>query len=153
MEPNTTNQSVPSFDLPQPNPSEMGGGVNPNMPVPETNQQTEVNNMELPSAPSPVPPPTATPMHQANPVAPAPAVEPPMAPTAVAPTVPAQDDAQLTAEDNDLIEKAWVMKAKAIVEQTKDDPYKQNKEINKVKASYIKKRYDKDIKLTEEPAQ
>lgn len=65
--------------------------------------------------------------------------------------VPVDDAATpLIADDADLIEKAWVEKAKQLVEQTKNDPYVQNKEINKFKADYIKKRYQKDIKLTEE---
>ncbi len=58
--------------------------------------------------------------------------------------------AGLTAEDADLIEKTWVEKAKQIVAQTHGDPYTQNNEINKVKADYIKKRYNKDIKLASE---
>jgi Txe/YoeB family toxin of Txe-Axe toxin-antitoxin module len=53
------------------------------------------------------------------------------------------------AEDIDLIEKAWVEKAKEIVKATHGDPYSQNKELNKVKADYIKKRYDKDVKVVE----
>jgi len=43
-----------------------------------------------------------------------------------------------------------VTKAKQIVEQTKDDPYKQTKEINKMKADYLKKRYAKELKLLED---
>ncbi len=54
------------------------------------------------------------------------------------------------AEDNDLIEKEWVEKAKRIVDQTKSDPHVQNKEMNKMKADYLKKRYNKDIKLVED---
>ncbi len=70
---------------------------------------------------------------------------PPQATTAAQAT---QDNAApLIADDADLIEKAWVEKAKQLVEQTKDDPYAQNKEINKFKAQYIKKRYNKDIQL------
>jgi hypothetical protein len=57
---------------------------------------------------------------------------------------------QLIADDTDLIEKEWVDKAKEIVDRTQDDPYVQNKEINKIKADYIKKRYNKDIKISEE---
>jgi hypothetical protein len=53
------------------------------------------------------------------------------------------------AEDVDLIEKEWVDKAKAIVAHTKDDPHRQNKEINKIKADYIKKRYNRDIQVGE----
>lgn len=53
------------------------------------------------------------------------------------------------ADDTDLIEKEWVLKAKQIVEQTKDDPYTQNQEMNRMKADYIKKRYNKDVKIEE----
>ncbi len=50
----------------------------------------------------------------------------------------------LVADDVDLIEKEWVEKAKQIVNQTKDDPHTQNKELNSFKADYIKKRYNKE---------
>lgn len=53
------------------------------------------------------------------------------------------------ADDTDLIEKEWVIKAKQIVEQTKADPYLQSRELNKIKAEYIKKRYNKDVKVPE----
>lgn len=54
------------------------------------------------------------------------------------------------ADDNDLIEKEWVQKAKAIVAKTKEDPYTQNKEMSRYKADYVKKRFNKDVKLTGE---
>ncbi len=53
------------------------------------------------------------------------------------------------ADDVDLIEREWVHKAKEIVEHTKGDPHAQNKEMNKAKADYLKKRYNKDLKLEE----
>jgi len=53
------------------------------------------------------------------------------------------------ADDADLIEKEWVDRAKRIVEHTKHDPYTQNKHMNVMKADYLKKRYNKDIKLSE----
>lgn len=53
------------------------------------------------------------------------------------------------ADDTDLIEKEWVEKAKEIVFQTSQDPHLQNKEMNKVKVEYLKKRYNKDLKLGE----
>lgn len=149
MDPNA-NTPAQSFDLPQPGRPEAVPGVNPNTPVPETNQQTEQHNMELPSAVAPalvpqVPPvPPVVPAGQQQPLA--------TVPAAPAPIV-LQDDDVLTAEDDDLIEKAWVQKAKDIVERTKNDPYNQNKEINKVKASYIKKRYNMDIKMIDEQGQ
>lgn len=55
----------------------------------------------------------------------------------------------LIADDGDLIEKEWVEKAKEIVNRTRQDPHKQNREINQFKADYLKKRYNKDIKLSE----
>jgi hypothetical protein len=54
------------------------------------------------------------------------------------------------ADDVDLIEKEWVEKAKEIVEKTKDNPYLQNKAISEFKADYIKKRYNKDLIVSEE---
>lgn len=70
-----------------------------------------------------------------------PSAQPPASTTATA---------HMSAEDADLIEKEWVQKAKDIVSHTNGDPFTQNKEINKIKADYIKKRYNKDIKQTNE---
>ena len=63
--------------------------------------------------------------------------------------VPATN-APAIANDVDLIEKEWVIKAKQIVDSNKEDPYMQNKEINRFKADYIKKRYNKSIKVADE---
>ncbi len=54
------------------------------------------------------------------------------------------------ADDVDLIEKEWVEKAKQIVNQTKDDPRTQNKELNNFKAGYIKKRYNKEMIISKD---
>jgi hypothetical protein len=56
-----------------------------------------------------------------------------------------QMSAGLAAQDADLIEKEWVVRAKSIVAQTQDDPYKQKNEMSKIKADYIKKRFNKTI--------
>ncbi len=74
-------------------------------------------------------------------------------PTQAAPVVPVTQNATspstpVAANDTGLIEKEWVDKAKQIVQQTKDDPYEQEKEVSKLQADYMKKRYDKDIKLS-----
>jgi hypothetical protein len=84
-------------------------------------------------------------------------VQQPVAPPAQAPTaiqIPVQDQASakpatsgITAQDTDLIEKEWVVRAKTIVAQTLDDPYKQKNEMSKMKADYIKKRFNKTIPL------
>jgi hypothetical protein len=62
---------------------------------------------------------------------------------------PAAPGTPALADDADLIEKEWVVKAKQIVAQTKFDPYLQSAELNKLKAEYVKKRYNKEIKLPE----
>lgn len=52
------------------------------------------------------------------------------------------------AADTDLIEKEWVERAKQIVDHTRDDPHEQQRAISHMKADYMKKRYNKDIKLS-----
>lgn len=54
------------------------------------------------------------------------------------------------ADDDDLIEKEWVESAKRIVARTAHDPHLQNREISKIRADYMKKRYNKDINLIED---
>lgn len=67
-----------------------------------------------------------------------------------APTVQPLSDTPLTANDDDLIEQEWVQKAKKIVASTKDDPYMQEREVSKLQADYMQKRYGKEVKLTGE---
>jgi hypothetical protein len=97
--------------------------------------------------------------------APAPAVQPqsqqqkqpdvdpvnPVVPPHAAPPagVPGMAVTPPIADDSDLIEKEWVDKAKQIVQRTKHDPHQQNQEMNLMKADYLKKRYNKDVKLSE----
>ncbi len=64
------------------------------------------------------------------------------------PIAAADDTSPVVAEDVDLIEKEWVDKAKKIVAATKTDPYEQEKEVSKLQADYLKKRYGKEVKLT-----
>ncbi len=82
--------------------------------------------------------------------------QPPAAPIPVLPspslpqaTVPATAAPQI-ADDLDLIEKEWVEKAKSIVDQTKHDPRIQSREMNRFKADYLKRRFNKELKLEEE---
>lgn len=58
------------------------------------------------------------------------------------------DDTPLVAADEDLIEREWVDKAKQIVVATRDDPYAQEREVSKLQADYLQKRYGKEIKLS-----
>lgn len=60
-----------------------------------------------------------------------------------------KDDTPLIADDVDVIEKAWVDKAKQIVEDTRDDPHRQEQEVERLQQSYLKKRYGKVVKPSE----
>lgn len=74
----------------------------------------------------------------------------PMADPAVASqTVPAGDPTASDA-DNDELDREWIEKAKAIVEQTKHDPRLESNELSKVKADYLRIRYNKQIKVAED---
>lgn len=57
----------------------------------------------------------------------------------------ADDNNPVVAADDDLIEKEWVDKAKKIVVEARDDPYKLEREVSKLQADYLRKRYGKEI--------
>lgn len=54
-----------------------------------------------------------------------------------------------TIQSEDLIEKEYVDRAKAIVEKTQNNPYQQSKELNFLRADFMKTNYQKQIKLSE----
>ena len=76
--------------------------------------------------------------------APGPAVTP-----AAEPSV-ANGAEQLADEDSGVLDQEWVEKLKEIVARTHADPYAQSQEVSRLKAQYIKARYNKDIKTVEE---
>lgn len=82
----------------------------------------------------------------------APPMPMPVVPVPMPQPVPAQSTAQPVADDNpviagddDLIEKEWVDKAKKIIADTKDDPYQREREVNRLQADYLRKRYGKEL--------
>lgn len=108
----------------------------PSLPSPETSVEQNPERFERRSetvAPATVAIPTL-------PTLPTPVVAPlPADDTAVV------DDMPIAANDDDLIEKEWVDKAKKIITQTKDDPYLREKEVEKLQADYLRKRYGKEL--------
>jgi hypothetical protein len=66
----------------------------------------------------------------------------------VASSTSTTDNPQI-ADDDDLIEKEWVAKAKQIIEANREDPHKQSDEMTVFKADYMKKRYNKVVKAAE----
>jgi hypothetical protein len=90
----------------------------------------------------------ASPVEALQPMLPPPVVIP--APQAQddatsAQVVPADDGMPLVANDDDLIEREWVDKAKQIIVATKDDPYRREQEVGKLQADYLRKRYGREL--------
>jgi hypothetical protein len=111
----------------------------PSLPTPEVGIQSSVERVEQRSEITPV-------AVNSMPILPAIQVVPASAPTVVADdTVQAVDDSPIVASDDDLIEKEWVDKAKKIIMQTKDDPYRREQEVSRLQADYLRKRYGKEL--------
>jgi hypothetical protein len=119
----------------------MGYGQNlerpPQSPTPETgiergHEQFEQRSEAAPMVAAPVLPPVVIP-----------AVPAPVTTTSTA--APAVDDLPMVANDDDLIEREWVDKAKKIIVETKDDPYRREQEVGRLQVDYLKKRYGKEL--------
>lgn len=52
----------------------------------------------------------------------------------------------LSAEDSDLIEKVWVDKTENVIDTTKDDPYTEDEHQHQLSRTYLKKRFNLDVK-------
>jgi hypothetical protein len=121
-------------------------GANFEMPSAQAGEQGRAHE-QAPNLPELAPRPQAPASSPSTPATP-PAHMPQAAPVQIPAGAPQPQTASpAVADDIDLIEKEWVIKAKEIVNKTRHDPYVQNKEITKFKADYMKKRYNKDIKL------
>ena len=81
------------------------------------------------------PPPVAVPL-------PPPVVSLPSIP---APATQNDNSGPTIANDDDLIEKEWVDKAKGIIADTQNDPYRREQEVNKLQVDYLRKRYGKEL--------
>ncbi len=67
----------------------------------------------------------------------------------VAAGLPIIDDNPIVARDDDLIEKEWVDKAKKIISDTKDDPYRREEAVSLLQKDYLKKRYGRELGMAE----
>jgi len=131
------------------------------LPSPHVEQRSELQPAPEAAPVAPVSPEQAPLRGQHDPTNSQPgALAPPLTPLPPLPAGPAPvSDAPvpatgssvtpIVADDNDLIEKEWVNKAKEIVERTRQNPYQQSQELNLFKADYMKKRYNKTLKLSE----
>jgi hypothetical protein len=139
MNPNRGEASQANFELPQPASPEaaddsLDGAVEAPTAAPETVGKRS-SQPALPTVPDDVP------------VADQPAI-----PAAQA---QADDHAAATTQavipDSEHIERSWIDKTRAVISQAREDPYIQKNEVSKIKAEYIQKRFNKEIK-TEESA-
>jgi len=134
---NPNNNEQPDLSLPAPSYSTLS--EHPPAPVPIEEQLRPPAANPMPAA-MPMPSPTDPMTMQLPGAVPAAAIPATGAATTTNP---------VTADDDDLIEKEWVEKAKRIVASTQEDPYIESREVSRFKADYIKKRYNKDIKISE----
>lgn len=115
----------------------------PTPPTPEVGVERGHEQFEQRSEAAPAP-------IVAQPVLPPPVVAVPQ-PATPAPQqpAPAVDDLPMVANDDDLIEKEWVDKAKKIIVETKDDPYRREQEVGRLQADYLYKRYGRKLGASE----
>ncbi len=134
-------QSSPEFSLPTP--ESIPGNVTPENVVGSTEAGIEQGVSSAPErAPEQAAHAQASMAAQATPI------------TLPTPVVSAQtdtmqsvstDNSPAVAADDDLIEKEWVDKAKQIISSTRDDPARREKEVGRLQADYLKKRYGKEL--------
>lgn len=112
--------------------------IPPNFASPETLPSASPERVEQRSAVELAPPP---------PVAiPMPVVSVPQAPVATAtPTPDPTVSNPVAANDDDVIEKEWVDRAKQVILQTKDNPYAREKAIGELQRDYLAKRYGRRV--------
>lgn len=128
-----TPQPTPEY---RPQPAQEAAGEQ--LPAPERageqgkEREQNMQQVDRQNGPPP-PPPVAVPL---PPPASLPAIQQPVADDSVGPTI---------ANDDDLIEKEWVDKAKKIIADTQNDPYRREKEINRLQIDYLRKRYGKEL--------
>jgi hypothetical protein len=122
--PDSYNRSVESYSMPQPEQRNER-----EIPTIERLDTARQETLQVPVLPPPVVSPVSAPVPTANDT---------LHPTPVA-------DTPLIANDDDLIEKEWVDKAKQIIADTRDDPYRRELEVGRLQADYLKKRYGKEL--------
>ena len=89
--------------------------------------------------------PLASPPQPQVVVLPTPVSVPVSSDDSVATSLSGDDDTPTSASVNELIEKEWVNKAKKVISETKDDPYRREQEVNKLQADYLFKRYGRKL--------
>jgi hypothetical protein len=132
-----------------------GGG--PNFELPRPAQTPEIQPGQERDAEAPPARPEQVGKRPPEPVLP---VVPDDLPVADKPVIAAPPDApapvavdpKAVAADSDHIEREWIDKVKDVVARTHEDPHLQKEQMSRVKAEYIQKRFNKQVKTDEAPA-
>lgn len=122
----------------QPVPQVESYDVPPNFANPETQPSTSPERIEQRSAVELAPQPAVS-----MPAMPLPPI--PQAPVATPVAVDPAAVNPVAANDDDVIEKEWVDRAKQVIIQTKDNPYAREKAIGELQRDYLSKRYGRQI--------
>jgi hypothetical protein len=121
---------VPHFEAGPPGPqNQMPSPSSPLQPMPQATTGQPLQASLTGTTPIPVPTPVAAGV-QAQVLAQG------------VPTAPAE-------EPDTALDEEWVGKAQQVVQHLQADPFLESRELNKLKAQYIKARYNKDIKISE----
>jgi hypothetical protein len=131
--PPAENSETPKYNLPPP--IDSGNESIENLPDQQAGSTELLNKIKAPKTASPI---SVDDFQITDPVT-----------VQVASTQTSTSNNPQIADDNDLIEKEWVAKAKQIIEANKEDPFIQSKEMTEFRADYMQKRYNKTIKASE----
>lgn len=107
----------------------------PALPTPERGLETGAERREQRAEPAAATAPSWIPTILPTPVTAVPVVV----------DEPVVIDTPIVANDDDLIEKEWVEKAKKIVAETRDDPYQREAAVNRLQKDYLMKRYGREL--------
>lgn len=119
-------ENLQSYAVPERTP-ESGPAFNPEIEL-KNSQSVEANQAPAVAAPGTLP-----------------TIVPPVSGDDQSAAVSSDNAAPLVAADEDLIEKEWVDKAKKIIAETKDEPYRREQEVKKLQIEYVRKRYGRVI--------
>lgn len=139
----SSSETSPNLNLPPP--VDQPGEQQPLPGGPEAQPETASAPAASPERASAPPAATPSPFQVAVPTQPAPPL--PVSQASDSATSASKSGAAKLIKDDDLIEKEWVDKAKRIVEHTRSDPHQQSEQLTMVKADYMKKQYNKTIKV------
>lgn len=132
MDPQFNN--IPGLDLPQPTADYVHGKATAPMPVASVPSTQAAGYQLVPPVPQQLAPQSPVP-------APAADVQ--------SPTEPENSEDAAT----DIQDEEWIDKARDVIEQNRLDPYVQSRELGRLKAQYLKARFDKDIKVSKDKPQ